>query len=276
MDFSLIGLYLPFFAGLAISSVFAGILAGLLGVGGGVILVPAMALLFGVLGYDPAVYHHVAVGTSLAVIIATGISSARAHYRRGAVMLDVVKLWGPFVALASFLGGISARYYTGDALRVIFGVIALFLAINVAFHLQKRWMSHLHNSPTTHRMAASVVGYIASLMGIGGGSLSVPTLSAFGHQMHKAVGTSAALGPLIALPGSIGFVLSGIGVDGRPPFSFGYVNIPATLLMGIIATLFAPVGVALAHRLDRKQLELAFAVFLAIVGLRMVWQALMG
>ncbi len=269
----LVWTYLPLVLGLAAAGAVAGLIAGLLGVGGGIVMVPAMAVAFQFMGYDPEVYQHVAVGTSLAVIIATGSNSARAHYKRGAVMVDVLKLWGPFIVVASLLGGLMAGLYSGDMLRAIFGVVALFLALNILLPIQKKLMEQLHESKLTHRIAASIIGYVSALMGIGGGSFSVPTLAAFGHTMQKAVGTSSALGVLLAIPGAIGFIISGWGVEGRPPLSIGFVNIPAMLLIGAVATLMAPVGAALAHRLEQRPLRLVFALFLAVVGSRMIFQA---
>lgn len=268
--------YLPLVVGLLATGVAAGIVAGLLGVGGGIVMVPAMGIVFGILGFSPEVYHHVAVGTSLAVIIPTGFSSARAHHARGAVMWDVLKLWGPFIVAASLLGGLMARSYSGDSLRLIFGVIAFVVALNSVLPLQQHLMGRFNGSALAHRISASVIGYVSALMGIGGGSLSVPTLVAFGTQIHKAVGTSAALGVLLAVPGAIGFIVSGWMVEGRPPFSVGYINIPALLLIGVVAAMVAPVGAMLAHRLDQKQLKRGFAVFLLIVSLRMIYQALAG
>lgn len=268
--------YLPLVAGLLAAGVVAGVFAGLLGVGGGIVMVPAMALTFQIMGFDSEVYQHVAVGTSLAVIIATGTTSARAHWKRDAVMFDVLKLWGPFIILASLLGGLMAGLYSGDMLRIIFGVIAIFVALNVVLPIQQRLMSSLKASKLTNRIMATIIGYVSALMGIGGGSLSVPTLAAFGNSMHKAVGTSAALGVLLAVPGALGFVVSGWAVEGRPPLSIGYVNVPALILIGVTAATVAPLGAALAHRLDQKYLKMAFAVFLLIVGGRMIYQALVG
>jgi uncharacterized membrane protein YfcA len=245
-----------------------------LGVGGGIVMVPAMAFAFEVLGYDQNVYQHVAVGTSLAIIIVTGFSSARAHHKRGAVMMQIVRLWAIPIMLAALAGGLMAGLYSGDVLRVIFGVVALFVAINVVLPFQRMLMGNLRNSPLTHRISAVIVGYISALMGVGGGSLSVPTLAAFGHPMHKAVGTGAAIGVLIAVPGTLGFIISGWAEAGRPPLSLGYVNLPALVLIGVVASLVAPLGAALAHRLDQIWLKRVFAVYLLFIGGRMIWQAL--
>jgi uncharacterized membrane protein YfcA len=268
--------FVPLIIGLVGAGVLGGLIAGLLGVGGGIVLVPAMALAFELLGYNPDIYHHVAVGTSLAIIIMTGTTSALAHHRRGAVMFDVLKIWLPFIMISSFLGGLMAGMFSGGVLRIIFGVIAFFIALNIILPIQKTLMERLSGSTITHRISAFIIGYISALMGIGGGSLSVPTLVAFGHSIHKSVGTSAALGVLIAVPGAIGFIISGWGVAGRVDFSFGYVNIPALVLIGLVASAFAPMGAALAHKLDAKKLKLVFAIFLCVVSARMIFQAFGG
>jgi uncharacterized membrane protein YfcA len=137
-------------------------------------------------------------------------------------------------------------------------------------------MGHLRNSPLTHRISAAVVGYISSLMGVGGGSLSVPTIHAFGATMHKAVGTGAAIGVFIALSGTVGFIISGWGAPDLPPLSIGYVNLIALLLVGLTASLCAPIGAALAHRMQQRTLKVTFAVFLIFTGLNMFWKVLAG
>ncbi len=266
--------YLPLILGFLAAGALAGLTAGLLGVGGGIVMVPAMAFAFEALGYDAEIYQHVAVGTSLAIIIATGLSSARAHYMRGAVMMDVVRLWSIPIMAAALAGGLMAGLYSGDVLRVIFGAVALFVALNIILPIQRMLMGHLSGSRLTHRIAAVIVGYISALMGVGGGALSVPTLAAFGHQMHKAVGTGAAIGVMIAVPGTLGFVISGWEEVGRPPLSFGFVNLPALVLIGATAALCAPLGATLAHRLDQVWLKRVFALYLIFVGGRMLVQAL--
>lgn len=276
MDLSNIWGLLPFVVGLLVTGVFSGIAAGLLGIGGGVIIVPALALSLGLLGFDGDVVQHVAVGTSLAVIIPTGIASARAHHKRGAVDVDILKLWAPVIVVATLAGGLMARFYSGDVLRITFGVVALLIAANILLPFQERLMGHLKNSKLTHRISAAVVGYISSLMGVGGGSLSVPTIHAFGATMHKAVGTGAAIGVFIAIAGTVGFIVSGWDVPGRPPLSVGYINIVALVLVGATAALCAPLGAALAHRLQQRTLKLAFAAFLCVTGLNMLWKAFFG
>ncbi|WP_035871535.1 sulfite exporter TauE/SafE family protein [Cucumibacter marinus] len=268
--------YLPFIATLAVAGVAAGIVAGLLGIGGGTVMVPAMALVLGILGYDPAVVMHVAVGTSLAVIIPTGLRSAQAHARRDSVDFTTLWLWAPVIAVASLVGGLMAGLYTGDVLRLVFGVVVLLIALNSVFPVIERLTRGVAGKPVAHRIAAAIVGYISALMGIGGGALSVPTLTSFGLTMHRAVGTASAIGVVLAVPAALGFVVSGWSVAGRPPFSFGYINLPGLVVLGVMAALFAPVGAAIAHKLPARTLKIAFAVYLLIVGVRMLWQVVSG
>jgi uncharacterized membrane protein YfcA len=270
----LIATYWPLILGLSLSGCISGVFAGLLGVGGGVIIVPILAAVFEAMQFSGDAAQHVAVASSLAIIIPTGIMSARAHHKRGAVDLAVLRLWAPFVLGATLIGGLLARFFTGDALRIVFGVLAMVIAFNIITPFQQRLMGHLKGSVLTHRVAATIVGFLSALMGIGGGSLSVPTIAAFGETMHVAVGTGAAIGVFIAIGGTIGFIISGWGVSGLPPFSLGYVNLVAFVLVGGFAALTAPVGAAIAHRLNQKTLRYVFAMFLVLVGLNMIWKAL--
>jgi len=276
MDFDSIWGLMPFIVGLLITGVVSGVAAGLLGIGGGAIIVPALSAALLWLGFDADVTQHVAVGTSLAIIIPTGIMSARAHHKRGAVDVDILKLWAPVVAIATFGGGLMARYFSGDVLRIVFGVMAFFIAANILLPFQERLMGHLRNSPLTHRISAAVVGFISALMGVGGGSLSVPTIHAFGASMHKAVGTGAAIGVFIALAGTLGFIISGWDIAGRPPVSLGYINVIALVLVGLTASLCAPIGAALAHRMQQRTLKITFAIFLMVTGANMIWKAVAG
>lgn len=268
--------YWPLVLGLSVTGMVSGVFAGLLGVGGGTIIVPALAFAFAALGIGDDVAQHVAVASSLAIIIPTGVMSARSHNRRGAVDAGILRLWAPFVLGGCLIGGLLARYFTGDALRIIFGILAFIIALNIVTPLQKRLMGHLRSSPATHRIAASIVGFLSALMGIGGGSFSVPTIAAFGETMHKAVGTGAAIGVFIAIGGTIGFIISGWGEGGLPPLSLGYVNLIALIFVGALAAVTAPAGAALAHRLNQQTLKYVFAAFLVVVGINMIWKAVSG
>src|SRR5690554_798728 len=259
-----------------ITGVCSGVAAGLLGIGGGAIIVPALATALSAMGYDSELVQHVSVGTSLAIIIPTGVVSARSHYKRGSLDSAALKLWLPLLVAGTFIGGLMAGLLSGDVLRIVFAVMAFIIAGNIVFGFQTRLMGHLHGSALTHRISASVVGFISALMGIENGSLTVPTLVAFGATMHTAVGTSAAIGVAIAVSGTLGFVISGWGVAGLPPLSLGYINLVALLLVAVLAALCAPLGAALAHKLDQKTLKYVFAGFLVLVGLNMLWKVLAG
>jgi uncharacterized membrane protein YfcA len=264
----------PLILGLSLTGMVSGVFAGLLGVGGGSIIVPALAFAFAALNYPDAISQHMAVASSLAIIIPTGIRSTLSHHKRGAVDLAILRLWAPFVFAGCLVGGLMAGWFSGDALRIAFAILAFIIALNIVTPFQQRLMGHLKGSPTTHRVAATIVGFLSALMGIGGGSFSVPTIAAFGESMHRAVGTGAAIGIFIALGGTIGFIVSGWSEPGLPPLSLGYVNLIAFALVGGFSVLTAPAGAALAHRLDQKTLKYVFAVFLVVVGLNMIWKAM--
>ncbi|WP_375451471.1 sulfite exporter TauE/SafE family protein [uncultured Devosia sp.] len=276
MDWAGVLQYWPFVIGLLVTGICSGIAAGLLGIGGGAIIVPALSTALSILGFDSDVVQHVAVGTSLAIIIPTGVMSARSHNKRGALDGVTLRLWVPFIVAGTLIGGLAAAFLSGDALRIVFAVMAFVIAANIVLGFQTRLMGHLRGSAPTHRISAFVVGFISALMGIGGGSLSVPTLVAFGARMHAAVGTSAAIGVAIAVAGTIGYIASGWGVVGVPPLSLGYVNLPALVLVAGLAALFAPLGATIAHRLEQQTLKYVFAAFLVFVGLNMLWEVING
>jgi uncharacterized membrane protein YfcA len=262
-----------FVVALLVTGLLSGVLAGLLGIGGGGIIVPALALALASLGYGGDVGQHVAVASSLAIIIPIGISSARSHYARGALDMPTLKLWAPVIFVATLAGGLSAGFFSGKVLQAVLGFMAFFIAANIFMPFQQRLMSGIQGSSTVHRVCAAVIGYLCALMGTGGGALTVPTLAAFGLSMHTAVGTGAAIGVPIAIAGTIGFLISGWNATGLPPFSIGYINLPALILIGGVASAIAPLGAKLAHNLPAKTLKKVFAVFLIVVGVSMLWAA---
>lgn len=252
------------------SSIVAGIIAGLLGVGGGIILVPVMFWLFSVINFPPELSMHMAVATSLATIIATSISSARAHHKKGAVDFDLLKRWIPGMALGALSGGLLAGFLDPSGLRWIFGIVALLVALNLAIPKTLTIAHALPANTPFHAALSYIIGLISSLMGIGGGTLSVPTLAAFSYPIHRAVGTAAAFGLVIAIPAVLGFIYSGLGVPSRPPFSLGYVNLAAAAIILPFTVYFAPFGARLAHRLDGIWVKRAFALFLTLTAIKML------
>jgi uncharacterized membrane protein YfcA len=259
--------------GLLATGAAAGILAGLLGVGGGIVIVPVLFQLLDTLGVSPDVSMHVAVGTSLTTIIATSISSARSHHKRGAIDMDLMKFWAPFVFIGALTGGVASRYIEGGNLSAIFGSVALAVSINMAIPKKIVLSQGLPRSKLGNGALAGAIGMFSSLMGIGGGTLTVPSLTMFSYPVHRAVGTAAAFGLVIAIPASLGFVWSGWDAPGRPPYSLGYVNVPAAVVIFSTSVFTAPIGARIAHSINAQALKIAFAVFLAIVAIRMLARA---
>lgn len=261
-------------AALLLAGCTAGLLAGLFGVGGGTVLVPALFQVFIGYGYSPDTAMHLAVATSLATIIPTGISSARAHHWRGAVDKSVLRMLAPSVAVGALCGAAVSGYFKGLVLTMLFAVFASIIAALMlrgkkGFALVKQ----LPQGAGRHGLGA-FIGSLSALLGIGGGTISVPTLAACGYAMPVAVGTGAALGLAIAVPGTLGFIISGWGAQGLPPFSLGYINLVAVAVIAPMSVLFAPQGAKLAHWLPEVWLRRGFAGFLLLVAGRMLYKAL--
>ncbi|MGX9355486.1 sulfite exporter TauE/SafE family protein [Roseobacteraceae bacterium S113] len=253
----------------------AGTLAGLLGVGGGIVIVPVLYWLteVGLLDVGADVAIHFAVATSLLTIIPTSISSARAHHRKGSVDLDMFKAWAPFMVVGALLGGIVAANVDASALSAVFGVIALVVVLNM---LNPRPFVLAAAPPKTLAARAAIaapIGGFSAMMGIGGGTLSVPTLTLLSFPVHRAVGTAALFGLMIAVPGILGYAFAGQSIEGVLPYSLGYINVPAAIIISVATFFFAPVGVRIAHRLNARRLRVAFAVFLGISGAKMLSEA---
>lgn len=262
--------YLVLILGIVAASSVAGVLAGLLGVGGGIVLVPAMFWMFQVVNFPAELSMHMAVATSLASIMFTAVASTRAHHKRGGVDVDLLRSWAPAMALGALTGGFMLRYIDASVLKLIFGIVGILVAGNFCLKRSMVIADELPQSKPANMGLSASIGFVSSLMGIGGGTLGVPTLSAFSFPTHRAVGTSAAFGLIIAVPAVCGFILSGWNVPGRPPFSLGYASVPAVLAIIPITTLLAPVGANLAHSLDARWIKYAFAVFLGVTSLRML------
>lgn len=258
-----------FSVSLIVAGAFAGFIAGLLGVGGGIIVVPALFFILGTLGVAEAVRMHVAVGTSLATIIVTSLISARSHAARGAVDMALLRQWTPGIILGSTAGSGLALLMDGRSLTGLFASIALAMAVQMAFGNPDWRVSDEPPRGLAAQAIAAMIGGISALMGIGGGAMSILALALYGYPIRRAVGTAAAIGSLLAVPGTIGFILGGWGEPELPPFSLGYVNLLAALLILPTSMLFAPLGAKAAHALPMRALKLAFAIFLAATAIRM-------
>ncbi|MEH6632867.1 MAG: sulfite exporter TauE/SafE family protein [Halopseudomonas aestusnigri] len=264
-----------FLAGVLLTTgIVAGLIAGLLGVGGGIVIVPVLYHLFSLIGVDESVRMHTAVGTSLATILITGFASARSHYKKGAVDLDLLKTWGPAIAIGVIVGVVVGGNIGGTALISVFAIVALLVALNMAFRSENNHISD--NLPGTpfKQMIGVLIGGFSVLMGIGGGTLSVPILTLFNYPIRKAVATASAIGLIIAVPGVLGYIYYGLDLPGRPDFSFGYVNLVGFALIIPTSGFFAPIGAKIAHAIPPRLLRLSFALFLFITSLRMMYDLL--
>lgn len=251
-----------------------GVLAGLLGIGGGIVIVPALDAVLKLLGVDPAIRMHVAVATSLATIIPTSIASSRAHHKRGAVDIALVKRWAIFVLLGSLAGAWIASAVHSNVLSIVFATVALLIAVKLLLPFEGKTLAAEVPSGVFVPLIPSGIGAVSSMMGIGGGTLSVATLTLFNQPIHRAVGTASLFGLAISLPGTLGFMIAGWGDPRLPPGSFGFVNLLGFVLISPATVLFAPFGATLAHRLTQRQLSTLFGLFLLAMSARMVWQAL--
>ena len=248
---------------------FAGLMAGLLGVGGGLIIVPVLAGIFQHQQMSAAVIMHLAIGTSLATIVVTSISSVRAHHQRGAVLWPVVWRLTPGIVIGAWLGAVVADALPSAVLSKIFAVFVLVVAAQMAFGAKPAPHREL---PGALGMLATggVIGAVSAIVGIGGGSLTVPFLTWCNTAMRQAVATSAACGLPIALAGTIGFIVTGLNAAELPAWSLGYVYGPALVGVAFASMLSAPLGAKLAHTLPAEVLKKVFAVFLTLIGVRML------
>lgn len=266
---------LPVVAMLA-AGCFAGALAGLFGIGGGIVLVPVLEAALELSGVDPAIRMHIAVATSLATIIPTSISSARAHHQRGAVDVSIVRRWAVFVLLGALLGAWLAAQLHSRVLAMVFASFALLVALKLVFYPETRNLTDEVPRGPLVPLIPTAIGTCSSMMGIGGGTFSVMTLTLFGEAIHKAVGTAALFGLVISLPGTIGFVVTGWGDPRLPSGNLGYVNLIGFALIAPATIATAPLGAKIAHSFSAKKLSVLFGMFLVIASARLYYQAFMG
>jgi uncharacterized membrane protein YfcA len=247
----------------------AGVVAGLFGIGGGLLIVPVLIFSFELQGISDSVLTHMAVATSLATIVITSISSVRAHHQRGAVRWELFRPLGVGILLGAVLGVTTAVQLSGPVLQLTIGVFVLLVALQMALNLKP---SAGEARPTTPELGTAGVGigWASAIFGIGGGTLTVPYLNWRRVAMQQAVATSAACGLPIALMGAATNMALGWGASELPPWSLGYVYLPAFAGIVLASSLTAPVGARLAHSLPQAKLKKVFALFLLAVSLRFI------
>lgn len=260
-------------AALLVTGIVAGILAGLLGVGGGIVIVPVLFFLFQQFGVSADVSMFVAVGTSLATIVATSISSVRSHHKKGAVDWILLRNWTPGVVVGVISGTYLASLLDGNILVMMFSVLAFVVALRMFFSSSTAHVGEALPGQPLEFIYSFIIGSLSVMVGIGGGSITVPILSAYNFPMRKAVACSSGIGLIIAVPGAIGFVITGLGIEGTPPGSIGYVNLLGLGLIVPMTVLCAPLGAKIAHSVNPLYLKKGFALFLLITSLKMMSKA---
>jgi uncharacterized membrane protein YfcA len=264
---------LPMLGLIAVIGAFAGLIAGLLGVGGGIFLVPTFFFAFERLGYTTPDLMQICLATSLATIVVTSIRSLMSHNRKGAVDWAILKGWGPGIAIGALLGVVAATGLRSEVLMAIFGVLGVCVGAYLAFGRDTWRLGDAMPKGVGRAVTSPVIGFLSVLMGIGGGSFGVPLMTLYGVAIHRAVATAAGFGVIIAVPGVIGFlIVQGQGPD-RPPFTIGQVNLVAFAVVIAMTLLTAPIGARLAHATDPKPLKRIFAAFVTVMALNMLRKA---
>ena len=254
-----------------LTGLLSGFLAGLLGVGGGIIIVPVSYYVLSKLGYSIEVVMHVSIASSLAVIVFTSISSIRSHLNLGNIEYRIIKKWFLGIMIGSLLGSFLASKIDGKILVLIFVTLAFLISINMFF--QKKIKTIKNDIPKTFILnffISSNIGFLSALIGIGGGSFSVPTLSIFSKKIHQAVGTSAVLGFFIAFPASISYIVLGLNAENLPPYSLGYVNLLIVFLVTSTSIFTANIGAIISSKINKDNLKKIFAIFLLFTCISLV------
>lgn len=248
---------------------FVGLMAGLLGIGGGGIMVPVLTAIFAAQGVPPEQIVHMALGTSMAAIVITAISSVRAHHKHRAILWQVVAKMVPGVLVGTFCATYLAARLSSRVLGVFFACFMGYVAINMVFGLKPKAQRPLPATPVFIG-AGTVIGAISALVAIGGGSLTVPFLMGCSASIRQAIATSAAVGLPIAIAGALGYILNGLGTTGLPDYALGYVSLPAAALISITSFMTAPLGARLTHSLPIGILKKIFALLLIGLSLKML------
>jgi len=252
----------------------AGVLAGLLGVGGGIVLVPSFFYAFQTLGYDGPQLMQMCLATSLATIIVTSVRSVLSHNKKGAVDWTILRGWGLGIAIGAVVGVLVASSLRSSTLQGLFGVLGVVIGLYLGLGKSEWRLGDGMPKGIKRAVLSPIVGFLSVLMGIGGGSFGVPLMSLYNTPIHRAVATAAGFGVIIAVPSVAGFLLLPIDAASRPPYTVGAVNVPAFLVVIAMTLITAPWGVKLAHAMDPKPLKRVFAVFLTLVALNMLRKAL--
>ena len=275
MDITTSGEIINLLIVLSIAATVAGFMAGLLGVGGGIIMVPALYYAFSVLDFDITTRMHLSVGTSLAIIIPTSIISTKTHSEYNAVDFKMVKSFGLFILCGVIAGTFLAVNLKTPALVLFFAFFAFLVGLFFIFLRENLMNNPKTISDVVKKTTGIVIGFISVPLGIGGGSLMVPFMRTFGYDIRKSIGTAAAVGFLIAVSGAITMSISGKMIGNvNAPFSFGYINLMGFLVFVPVTTVMARIGAKAVHKIDKKLLSKIFGIFLICVSIRSFFEYL--
>ncbi len=248
----------------------AGFLAGLLGIGGGIVTIPVLFVLFEQLGTPLEWRMHAAIATSLAIIVATNISSVLAHHKKDGVDWETVKSWWLVVAVGAVLGSMFATTLKTAELVYFFATLAGFLAVKMLLPFEKWTLGKTLPSGLFKYSNPGIIGFFSAVMGIGGGSFSVPYMTLYNVPIHRAVGTASLIGLVISVAGGLGYLVGGLNVQGLPAGSVGFIHLPYAAGIAFAAVFTAPLGAKVAHKLPRAALSILFGLFLIGATLRLV------
>ena len=256
---------------IAITAIIAGFFAGFFGIGGGIITVPCLFYIFGSIGIDKSIIMHLAVGTSFAIIVPTAMMSVYTHYKHKAVDFSVLRSYGIFVIIGVIIGAFSAALMETKSLVLFFSLIIYFLALNLIF-LKDKSKIKIKFSIIQRTVLGFFVGFISSLMGIGGAIMNVPILKFVGFTINKAIGTAASIGFLISIFGTLGFLITGMFAEQNIPLSAGFIYIPAFLIFIPITIIMAKIGATTVHKIRRDIIAKLFGFFLIIIASRFLYE----
>ena len=255
---------------MAVTALFAGFFAGFFGIGGGIITVPCLFYIFGSVGIDKSYIMHLAVGTSFAIIVPTAIMSVFTHYKHKAVDFNVLKTYGIFVVIGVIFGSFFAASMNTKSLILFFSLVMYLLALNLIF-LKDKTNIKLKFNLFQRTSLGFIVGFVSSLMGIGGAIMNVPILKFVGYSINKAIGSAASIGFLISVFGCLGFLTSGLLIKTDIPLSTGFINIPAFLIFIPITIIMAKIGATTVHKIKKEIIAKLFGFFLIIIASRFLY-----
>lgn len=259
---------------ISLSGLLSGIIAGLFGVGGGIILVPSIVFTLDYLDFNPLITMHIGIATSLMLIIPTAISSVLGHHRMGVVDYSIIYRLTPSIVIGSVLGATIAQKISGDNLRLLFAFMAIFVSINMMRQIQFVIGKKMPENIMFNSVAGFIIGSFSSMVGIGGGALSVPLMNFFSTPHHLATGTASALGLVIAIPSAITYCFAHFSISDFPPWTLGLVSIPVFIVFVPLTIIGAQIGVKIAHKMNGLILRKVFSIFLFLMALRMIFVAI--